>query len=166
MIAFVPGRRRTARSIIKKWSLIAFAVAVSATALGAAAVLAYNARPEPEVIVVMPAAAPTATPIPYFPATGPDLSLPRAYSKPLEIPLGPHVQSTAQVHLGPDDLYVVLGTLQAGAPLDIVGRDESGEWLAIVFPPNSTLRAWLPVSQASGAFDVDDLPIEPVQPLP
>jgi hypothetical protein len=92
--------------------------------------------------------------------------LPNAYSKPLEIPRGPRVRSTAQLHLGPGELYLVIGTLQAEAALDIVGRDESGDWLAIVFPPNSTLRAWLPVSQASGIRDVKELPIEPVRLLP
>jgi hypothetical protein len=130
----------------------------------ASALFAYSARPEAKAVIIV-AAVPTVTPVPYSPS-GPDRSLPAAYAKPLVVPLGPRVASTASLHLGPGAEYAVLGTLQAGAHLEVVGRDESAEWLAIVFPPNSTLRAWLPASQALGVPDVEGLPIEPVRLLP
>jgi uncharacterized protein YgiM (DUF1202 family) len=164
MIAYAPGRRRTARSVIKKWSLILLAVTATVTAVAASALFAYSARPEAKAVIIV-AAVPTVTPVPYSPS-GPDRSLPAAYPKPLVVPLGPRVASTASLHLGPGAEYAVLGTLQAGAHLEVVGRDESAEWLAIVFPPNSTLRAWLPASQALGMPEVEDLPIEPVRLLP
>lgn len=154
------------RSAIKKWGLIALAISVVVSVSVVAAFVVYRARPAQEVVVVMPAVPPTATPLPYFPATAPDLSLPPAYSKPLKIPLGPHASTTLQLHIGPSEDYVVLGILPAGARLEVVGRDESSEWLAVVFPPNSTFRAWLPVSQAGGLIEVEKLPIEPVRLLP
>ena len=164
MIAYVPGRRRTARSVIRKWCLILIAVTAAVFSMAAAAVFAYKVRPEAKPVTAI-VVSPAAPPVPYQSA-GPDLGLPAAYSRPLEVPLGPHAASAVSLHIGPSENYVVLGTLQAGAALEVVGRDETGEWLAVVFPPNSTLRAWLPASQALGVVGVDDLPIEPVQLLP
>ena len=163
MIAYIPGRRRTARSVIRKWCLFLLAWGAIAGGITVSAVLAYDAIPEPEVIVIVPTPIPTATP--YVPV-GPSLSLPAIYPEPLDVPLGPRTADTVQPRVGPGALYGIVGALQAGAPVDVVGRDESGEWLAIVFPPNSVLRSWLPASHVLGVTDVEALPVEPVQPLP
>ena len=164
MIAYVPGRRRTARSTIRKWSLIFFALTASCAAIATAGVIAYDARPDSRPItVVLPPL--TVTPEPYRPV-GPDPSLPAMYSAPLRITLGPRTASAVTLHLGPSEDYVVLGTLQAGSPLQVVGRDETGDWLAIVFPPNSTFRAWLPVSETLEVDHIGNLPVEPVHFLP
>ena len=164
MIAYAPGRRRTARSLVKKWSLLLFAAAALASVWVVSAVVVYNARPVAQQMTVV-LAPPTATTVPYHPS-GPDLSLPSMYAAPIELPQGPRAASSATVYLGPGENYLVLGTLQAGAPLEVVGRDESAVWLAVVFPPNSTFRAWLPVTQVLGIRNVRDLPVEPVSDLP
>jgi hypothetical protein len=74
--------------------------------------------------------------------------------------------SVVELHLGPSADYVVLGTLPRNAPLEVVGRDESGGWLAVSVAPSSRLYAWIPRSSASSAPANDALPLVPVRELP
>jgi hypothetical protein len=134
-------------------------------AVAASAVLAYEAIPEPKVIVIAPTAAVPQTQSAFRPVD-PDHNLPAAYAKPVEIPQGPRTAATVLLRVGPAAGYVVVGTLQAGAPVNAVGRDEDGEWIAVEFPPNATLRAWLPVDQVLDAPDVQALPVLPITLLP
>jgi hypothetical protein len=50
--------------------------------------------------------------------------------------------------------------------LQIVGRDETSQWIAVVFPPGSTFRGWLPVSETLDVENVEALPVQPVNLLP
>jgi hypothetical protein len=164
MIAYAPGRRRTARSVIRKWSLkalVALGIAAITAGLVGGAFLAYQARPEPEVVTVA-VVVPAATATPYETAVT-DADVAAAYAKPMEAPQGPTTARPVSLRLGPGDQYVLIGTMQAGALVDVVGRDETGEWLAVVFPPNSTLRAWLSAGEVLGVTNPQALPLEPVR---
>ena len=164
MIAYAPGRRRTARSTIRKWSLkalVALGLIAATLALVGGAFLAYEARPAPHVVTVA-VVVPAATAVPNETAMT-DADVATAYAKPVEASSGPRTVATVSLRLGPSDQYVLIGTLQAGAVLDVVGRDETGEWLVVVFPPNSTLRAWLSAGDVIGVTEVESLPLEPVR---
>jgi hypothetical protein len=166
MVAYTHARRRSARATVRRWSA---RVILSVIALGAVLTAArgalwlYDARPAPAVVTVT-VVEPVPTVVPYRPA-GPDPSLPAVYVKPLEIPLPPRTTATVHLHLGPDDRYAIIGTLQAGALVEVAGRDGTSEWLAIVFPPGSTLRAWLPAAMIEGVASVEALPEEPLRNL-
>lgn len=168
MIAVLPARHRGTGTISKRRI---FVLLLLATLIGASAGVAWAAtmaRPAQDAQVSAvrpPAVIPTATPEPYRPA-GPDLTLLAAYAAPLTIAMGPQTTGPVTLHLGPNPDYVAIGTLQSGALVEVVGRDESGEWLAIVFPPESTFRAWLPTALVEEAGDVAALPVEPVGWLP
>ena len=96
------------------------------------------ARPDDEttVIEVTPAVvaqAPTATPT--------ETPMPTATPTPVPVP---RTLSTLQVRIGPATAYAILGTLAGGSEVDLQGRDDSGDWLAIEFPPGSSARGWIP----------------------
>ena len=81
------------------------------------------------------------------------LVLPPAYPQPAgpELPIPPaRTRASVGVVSGPGVNYSVLGLLPAGAALQISGRDASGVWLAVAFPPGSSAIAWLPAAQVSG----------------
>ena len=86
---------------------------------------------EPEQVAVVATPTPTRTPTP----------VPTATQTPVP---PPRTRSTQQVRIGPDDGYAVLGTLASGSEVDLQGRDDSGDWLAIEFPPGSSARGWIP----------------------
>ena len=77
-------------------------------------------------------------------------------------PLVPRALGTLNVHLGPNENYMVVGLVPKAAKLDIVGRDETGSWLAIVFTPGSTFHGWVPRSRVSGVTNFDELKVVPV----
>jgi hypothetical protein len=111
-------------------------------ALGLLAVAVATPEAEPTIVEVDPAAvveAPTATPTPTL--------IPTLTPTPVPVP---RTLATLQVHIGPDEEYAVLGTLASGSELDVQGRDISGDWLAIEFPPGSSARGWLPANVVSG----------------
>jgi hypothetical protein len=166
MIAYAPGRRRTARSVIRKWSLkalVALGIAAMTAGLVGAVIFAYQSRPAREVVTVA-VVVPAATAMPHETVVA-DVEVASAYTKPAEAPQGPTTAGPVSLRLGPGDQYVLIGTLQAGALVDVVGRDETGEWLAVVFPPNSTLRAWLTADDVLGVTNREALPLEPVRLL-
>jgi uncharacterized protein YraI len=78
----------------------------------------------------------------------------------------PRTRSVADVRLGPGDRYPVVGLVPRAARVEIVGRDESSEWLAIVFTPGSNLHGWIPRTQVSNLRNVSDLPVASVTELP
>jgi hypothetical protein len=133
--------------------------------IAGSAVLAYEAIPEPKIIVIAPTVVLPPTAVPFRPV-GPDPSLPAAYARPLEIRQGPRTAAAVLLRVGPAEGYVVVGTLQAGAPIRAVGRDDDGEWIAVEFPPNATLRAWLPADQVLDGPDAQALPVLPIVLLP
>ena len=102
------------------------------------------ARPEDKTTVIEPtpvfvAVVPSATPSPSPVAT------PTATPVPVQRTL-----TTLQVHIGPDTAYAVLGTLARGSEVEVRGRDSSGDWLAINFPPGSSARGWVPAHEVDG----------------
>lgn len=77
-------------------------------------------------------------------------------------PTGPSALTTLDVRVGPGEGYVVVGLLPRGARLDVVGRDETARWLAIVFTPGSAFHGWVPVSRVEGIVNVAALQVASV----
>lgn len=69
------------------------------------------------------------------------------------------IVNVADVRAGPGDRYPFLGTLRSGAPVEIVGRNEEGTWVQIVFPPNSLQRGWIAVGAAEIQGDLTSVAI-------
>jgi hypothetical protein len=83
----------------------------------------------------------------------------------LGIPVfGPRAIASLDVHIGPGDAYAVVGSIPKDALLNVAGRDESGEWLAIVFTPESRFRGWVPRDQVRNVDD-ERLKVTTVTPL-
>jgi len=78
---------------------------------------------------------------------------------------GPVTAAVSIVRIGPSEDYPALGTLPAGAFLEVLGRDQTGTWLAISFPPNSGFRGWLPASRVTGIDVGAALQVVEVVPL-
>lgn len=78
---------------------------------------------------------------------------------------GPRTAAVTVIRTGPSGDYPALGTLPAGASLEVLGRDASGAWLAISFPPNSGFPGWLPISEVNGLAAVEALQVVEVSPL-
>jgi uncharacterized protein YraI len=70
------------------------------------------------------------------------------------------------LRVGPSELYDLIGLVPAGAPLEVVGRSEDGEWLAVAVAPGSTLYAWLPAGGVQNGPLVSTLPVQPVVEVP
>jgi hypothetical protein len=77
-------------------------------------------------------------------------------------PAVPRAIGTLDVRIGPGDAYAAVGLVPPDGRLDVVGRNERGDWIAIVFTPGSTFHGWVPVSAITGIADVMRLPV--VQP--
>lgn len=69
---------------------------------------------------------------------------------------------SVEVRIGPSQGYVVIGQLPRNARLQIVGRDESSRWIAIVFSPGSKLTGWIEASSIIGQIDAASLMVMPV----
>ncbi|HEY8172763.1 MAG TPA: SH3 domain-containing protein [Dehalococcoidia bacterium] len=52
-------------------------------------------------------------------------------------------KGTTAVRSAPGERTTVLGTLQAGADVQIDGRSSDSGWLRVIFPPNSELHGWI-----------------------
>jgi hypothetical protein len=136
-----------------------FAFGLGAFAGLALALLAVAlARPEDETTVIEPvvAQAVTATPRPSATAT----EAPTATVTPVP---PPRTLSTLQVRIGPHQQYAVLGTLARGNEVDVQGRDDSGDWLAIEFPPGSAARGWIPADAVGSLTLVQVLRLDVLQ---
>jgi hypothetical protein len=97
---------------------------------------------------------------------GPSLAHPAVYDEPAGPMPPPRTTSSVYVRMGPSQHYVVVGVLPAGSRLKVVGRDETGEWLSVAFPPNSSYSAWLPLADVKGMKNVESLDVAPVRLLP
>jgi hypothetical protein len=76
--------------------------------------------------------------------------------------LVPRTRRVVDVRLGPDSRYAIVGLMPRAAAIEIVGRDESGEWLAVVFTPGSRLHGWIERGQVMNLRDVSSLPVASV----
>jgi hypothetical protein len=78
---------------------------------------------------------------------------------------GPRAARTLNVHLGPSEDYAIIGLVPRNGRLDIVGRNEAGDWIAIAFTPGSSFHGWIPGSAVLGIQDSRALSIVPVVPI-
>ena len=113
---------------------------------------------------------PTETPVPAPPtATAP--ALPPTES-PSPTPQAPRVQTEAAVNLrsGPGTAYPVIGRLQAGQEVDIIGRNASGDWWRLAWAGQG--QAWVAgiVVSVLGPIDTvamaEDIPAPPPTAIP
>ncbi|MPZ49342.1 MAG: hypothetical protein GEU75_08600 [Dehalococcoidia bacterium] len=101
---------------------------------------------------------------------------PRAFVIPTQQPLPPGTTATpdarprtrtaVDVHLGPGGAFAVVGIFPRGEAVDVVGRDADSQWVAIRFPPGSTARGWVLVSNLEGVAGLDRLSVVLPTPLP
>jgi len=76
-------------------------------------------------------------------------------------------RTTAQldVRLGPSDAFAIVGIINRGEAVAIVGRDLNTEWVAIQFPPGSAGRGWIPVKDLDGGSDLSAVAVTAATPL-
>ncbi len=72
---------------------------------------------------------------------------------------------SAEVRIGPGDAYSVIGQLPNSARLQIVGRDATSKWIAIVFAPFTDLNGWIEASAVAGQLDSASLDVAPITQL-
>jgi hypothetical protein len=75
-------------------------------------------------------------------------------------------RAALDVRLGPGDAFAVVGTIARGSEIEAVGRDQTGNWVAVRFPPGSSARGWLPVSEIENLSEVESLAVVAPTPLP
>jgi hypothetical protein len=85
---------------------------------------------------------------------------------PTAIPVQYRAGRVLLLRLGPDDRYVSVGQIANGAEVDVVGRNEKGDWLAISLTPGSKTYGWVRAASVSGLNNVSALPVTPVRLLP
>jgi hypothetical protein len=78
----------------------------------------------------------------------------------------PRTKVALDVRLGPGTAFAVVGTIPRGGEIEPVGRDNGSAWVAIRFPPGSSARGWLPVSEIDNLSAVDKLAVVLPTPLP
>jgi uncharacterized protein YraI len=81
-------------------------------------------------------------------------------------PVRAHTNAAIDVRIGPGADYAAVGTIAKGEDLDIFGRDNDAEWIAVRFPPGSTSRGWLPVKAVDGLSGLNALAVVAPTPLP
>jgi uncharacterized protein YgiM (DUF1202 family) len=78
--------------------------------------------------------------------------------------IAPEVRAKSVLTLktGPDSRYTTVGQIQNGAKVDVVGRNEKGDWLAVSLTPGAKTYGWVPASGVAGVTNVQALPVTPV----
>jgi hypothetical protein len=77
----------------------------------------------------------------------------------------PRTTATSNVYIGPSVNHSVIGVLPRGSRLEVVGRNPSGAWIAVVFSPGSKLTGWIEASRVTGMGDIQALEIAAETPL-
>lgn len=67
--------------------------------------------------------------------------------------------------LGPSDRYVTVGQVSAGSRVEVVGRNDKGDWLAINLTPGAKTYGWVPANEVAGVSNVMSLPVATVNLL-
>jgi Flp pilus assembly protein CpaB len=118
-----------------------------------------------------PTAAPTATSMPTTAPT--NAPMPTSSATPVPgVVIRPGSAQGLNVRSGPGLSYPVLTTLAAGTRLEPVGRDQSGQWLAVccIAPGGNGSRdavGWVLAQMVDlGETDLDHLPLLAAPPLP
>jgi uncharacterized protein YraI len=81
-------------------------------------------------------------------------------------PVRARTNAAIDVRIGPGGDYAAVGTIAKGEALDIFGRDNDAEWIAVRFPPGSTSRGWLPVKAVDDLSGLNALAVVAPTPLP
>jgi hypothetical protein len=77
----------------------------------------------------------------------------------------PRAGKALNVHAGPNENYAIIGQVPRDGRLDIVGRNEAGDWIAIVFTPGSRFHGWVPSAAVENVQDLRALTVVPVVPI-
>ena len=72
---------------------------------------------------------------------------------------GPRTLAPLDVRIGPGDTYAIVGVLARSQELELVGRSADSTWLAISFPPGSSLTGWLPAAQVRNVPELSTLAV-------
>jgi len=78
----------------------------------------------------------------------------------------PRTKVALDVRLGPGTAFAVVGTIARGGEVEPVGRDSASGWVAIRFPPGSSARGWVPVTEVENLEDVERLAVVLPTPFP
>ncbi len=72
------------------------------------------------------------------------------------------------LQMGPDDRYVTVGQIASGARVEVIGRNEKGDWLAISLNPGARTYGWARAIGVTGltTAHIQALPVAPVVRLP
>jgi hypothetical protein len=130
-------------------SFVGIAMALLAVALARPEDDATALEQEPAAVVASPTeTSSTPTPAPTGTAT----------PEPM-----PQTTTALQVRIGPATGYAILGTLAGGSEVNLQGRDDTGDWLAIEFPPGSAARGWIPADDVDGLSVVQRIGLDVLQ---
>ncbi len=78
----------------------------------------------------------------------------------------PKTKAATDVRLGPGNGFAIFGLLAKGESVEVVGKDNDSQWLAIRFPPGSTGRGWIPVGGVESPPALAGLAVVLATPLP
>ncbi|MCH8161076.1 MAG: SH3 domain-containing protein [Chloroflexi bacterium] len=67
--------------------------------------------------------------------------------------------ATTTLHNGPGTNFPPLGTVRRGTRVPIVGRNEDGTWLQVVFPPGSAIRGWIEITFLEVTGDLTEVSV-------
>ncbi len=81
-------------------------------------------------------------------------------------PVRVRTNTALEVRIGPGTQFAAVGTIGRGESVDVVGRDDLAEWVAIRFPPGSSARGWLPVRALENLTNLYGLTVAIATPLP
>lgn len=70
------------------------------------------------------------------------------------------------LRVGPDERHMSIGQIGRGAGVEVVGRNEKGDWLAVSLNPGSSLYGWVKATMITGVRNISALPVTPVKLLP
>lgn len=118
-------------------------------------VAACTGRTTPEATPTLAVASPSSSATPPPTATPPPVE---PSPTPSPAPLEGVTTTRLNVRAGPATGQTSLGLVEAGQTVQIVGRDESGQWYAILFPAGPQGRGWVAAAYIQVA-DAERLPV-------
>jgi hypothetical protein len=74
--------------------------------------------------------------------------------------------ASATVREGPALDYLAIGELSRNLDVEVVGRNEESTWFNIYFPPNSSLRGWVPATALRLPGNSAGIPVVSITPIP
>ncbi len=126
-------------------------------------------QPTPEPTVATATAWPSPTPEPSATPAAPTATLlPTETPAPTEtaVPQTPRVAADSAINLrsGPGRAYPVIGRMQAGQEIDIIGRNASGDWWQLAWPGKT--QAWVAGTVVRVLGPIDTVAVAKVIPTP